>query len=147
MNLEKCMNLENTYNMYEFIDNNNLNKLKDLIEKGYNKFEKKDGVPILIYAIKKDKYNVVKYLIYKKVGINDDDNYGNTALHYLTLKNSMMYIKYIIEYGKADIFKVNNYGNTPFSYCINSDKIELILYFLSLGCSPKTYVYNDIILI
>jgi len=89
--------------------------------------ESKNGIPLLVYAMRFKKYNIAKFLIENKADINlvaKDRN--STALIEACSQNNEDMVKYLLENG-ADPNKVNKNGQTALIIASGeSNNIEII---------------------
>ena len=95
-------------------------------------FSSKDNQSLLQFAIINDKFDFVKFILKKKININNQDyDNGLTALHQVIIKNNKSLAETLINHGaKIDI--QDFYGNSGLHYAIsekNSNIIKLLIKF------------------
>jgi ankyrin repeat protein len=73
--------------------------------------------------------------------INNQDVYGNTALHYAARSKNFDRVKYLIELG-ANVNVINRFGYTPAFYALSSKNIHMIQYLLDSGVD-KNHIDDD----
>lgn len=80
--------LNNNEKLINAINNENLNKVKSLVDRGADvNYITSDGLNMLILAIRKNNLALVKYLIENGANINHVSQYGNTPLILVTKEN------------------------------------------------------------
>ncbi len=127
---------------------NNLAIIKLFFEKGFwvdseFKFEQVwdkcwNYTPIL-YAIKYNKFDVVKYLVEKKADLSQHDDFGYSALHIASMNNHLNIVKYLVEKCEVDIaIRAGRYSQrrrgatnqTPFHVAVQKNNSKIVSYLL-----------------
>jgi ankyrin repeat protein len=117
------------------VKNQNLNKLKLLIEHGYGvdiDIQDDDGFTALMYACDKNNIEIVKLLIENGSAINIQNNDGFTALMYACEKDNIEIVKLLIE-NDADINIQNNDGITALMIVCKKDNFEIAKLLIKNG--------------
>jgi len=128
----------------EIIDNNNITELNKIIKNGYdiNKEIVKDFLPYinytpLLYAVEKEKYEIIKLLIQNNVDLNFSTNI-DSPISLAAKKNNITIIKLLLDNG-ADINNDFRYGsNNSYTYsaifhAATHFNFELFDYLISRG--------------
>lgn len=72
---------------------------------------------LLQIAIARQRTQIALDLLSRKININNQDNKGQTGLHYLGFYSNLIVAKKILELGGGVEIK-DNYGNTPLWYAV-----------------------------
>ena len=134
----------NPYELLDACDNNNIEKVKLLLEHGadINKANN-DGYTSLHYACLENNIKMVKLLLdngVTKETINKANNAGSTPLHYACLENNIKMVKLLLANGvtKETINKANNRGYTPLHYACLKNNIEMVTLLLANDVTKET---------
>jgi len=158
---EKDLELLNIHPIFEHITRNNLNKVKEIVKNNPDSlkavYKKEKGV--LLFAVKPNNINIVKYLVEKGVDINQVYQDGYNILYALTSSDKYLDLfKYFLKLGvdpkknknQYDILDNLMYYNSKkilkvyLSYVENIKDEELIYYIIESYFS--THYYSDKIL-
>ena len=107
--------------LFEAIEYNNIQKLKELLEKGANPNIQNKWIEIPLHYAKTNKQ--IKLLLEAKANPNIQDIFGDTPFHYI---HSIEQTKLFLEAG-ANFNIQNNYGGTPLHYVHSIDQAIEIL--------------------
>ncbi len=113
---------------FKLIDKNDLRKLKEyLICNNITNIKNKYGENILMYAINKNKRDIINFLINEYSNILlDTNNRNETVLHYAVKNNNLNLTKKIIEKNKNLIYLEDINDKTPLIYSKNEIKKYLL---------------------
>lgn len=109
------MREDNTAKLLHFIDSNNYNEVKSLLEKGVSPDIKSDGgTPILVSAASKGYWSIVKLLLDYRANVNSRDRSGFNALFWVVAGKDLDLdtIQLLIQKG-ADVNVKNSSDLTP----------------------------------
>jgi len=114
---------------------------KCLLTKGGADINEKDsdGKTIFMYACENCSNDIIQFIINKNCRISDkdEDNKGNTALHYIcqtnNLENKENILKKLIETYKFDINKQNHKGESALHIVTNKSNASAIRYLIKSG--------------
>lgn len=110
-------------------ENDILEEIKSIIEKGGDINAQYDGWTPLTLASSSGYLNIVKFLVEKGADINAKSNCGWTALMWASMIGYFEIVKYLVENG-ADINAKNDYGWTALMLALNSKQSEEITNYL-----------------
>ena len=103
---------------------------KDFDNKNYlitlNKLNDENGNNNLQVAVKRHLIDFVQYFIDKKLDVNYQNNFGDTALHIAMIEENLDIIKLLLN-NNADLLIKNNEKKTPFDLASDEIKKELNL--------------------
>lgn len=104
----------------------------DLLKKYPNfNLKNEDGDTMIQAAITFSNFEIINYLLNTNINLdNQNKEYGNTALHQLTVNNYSELIKKFVEKG-ADITISDFLGNNLIHFSIMENNIELTEYFIN----------------
>lgn len=103
--------------LFVAVAKNNVQDIKALLHKeaDINAQDSRNGYTPLIYAVKNNKINAVRYLITRGANLNKQAFDGNTALH-IAMMTGNLQITEILLSANPDINIVNNQGYIAFDY-------------------------------
>ena len=133
-NIKKFENFNNQ-DIFTYIRNDDIKSVKNYIDSGYDlNIKNYNGYSPLIYACDfyLTKIEIVKLLLNYDVDVNKQDNFGRTALIYLSINNNTEIAKLLLNAG-ADIDKQDNFGYTPLMYAAKNDNVEFIKLLINFG--------------
>lgn len=78
----------------------------------------------LIEAVKQEDLSAVKALVETREWINQEDEYGWTALNWAAGKGQLEIVKLLLEHG-ADVFKTGRDQRTPYKTALAADHVEV----------------------
>ena len=81
-------------------------------------------IPLLIFFVKEENYEVTEYLIKKNAYIDIRDDLGKTPLMYAAEKGNLELVKLLLKNG-ANPFKSDKFGTTPFLFAIENNFIKV----------------------
>jgi ankyrin repeat protein len=133
---EKYIQKFKVIDIFDAIQKDDLDKLRQLIDAGANVNEKNDyGSTPLHYATEiTTNIDIFKYLVSQRADINAKNHDDSTPLHYAAKKtmNNVFIMKYLISQG-ADVNAKDRYGRTPLDRAITDGHIENSIYLRSVG--------------
>ena len=104
--------------------------LKDEEKKKYlitlNRLNDENGNNNLQIAVKKNLIDFVKYFLNKKIDIDYQNKFGDTALHIAMIENNLDIIEILLD-NNANLLIKNNEGKTPFDLASDKAKKEFRL--------------------
>jgi hypothetical protein len=119
------------------IEQNNLPVLRGVIEQTKDPdYFIDSGRTLLSFAIEKQKYILVRYLIYNGASINKTDGNLNTPLHISIINQNKDITKLLVENG-ANINSQNIDGNTPLMLSVINNQDEIAVMLLKKGADFK----------
>jgi ankyrin repeat protein len=134
--------------LWEVVTLNNPQKLLSLIKEGYdiNLTDSFYGRTILIEAIVKANYDLVKILCENNADINLQDKQGKAAIHYDAMYPNIDIMKLLFNCNPIIDIK-DAYGNTPLSNAVFNNRNNegaVIEFLLSRGADPDNKNNYDI---
>ena len=133
MNNIKTFENFNNQDIFTYIENNDIQSVKDYINSGYNlDSQNNSGDTPLILAASNNKMEIVKLLLNSGADINRQDNYGGAALIWAAFYNRIEIVKLLLNAG-ADIDKQSNNGNTALIWSAFSNNKKIIELLLDYG--------------
>ena len=112
------------YNYYEEDILKDEEKTKYLIT--LNRLNDENGNNNLQIAVKKNLIDFVKYFLNKKIDIDYQNKFGDTALHIAMIENNLDIIEILLD-NNANLLIKNNEGKTPFDLASDKAKKEFRL--------------------
>lgn len=82
-------------------------------------------------------YDSLKFLLKKRLNMNNLDHLGFTPLHYAAM-NDLNTVTLLMKYG-ANVNALNSSNQTPIFLAIEHDKINIVKYFLKNGAKINVY--------
>ena len=138
MNNIKTFKNFNEQDIFKYIENRDIQSIKNYINASYNLNIKDDyGCTPLIYASRDNNIEIVKLLLNAGADIDKQNNYGYTALILAAYKNNHEIVKILLDYG-ADEFILHYNNNKSFYDYLNDENKE---YFIQ---NYPTSVYKAI---
>lgn len=116
---------------------NEINKIKQLLEKINNKNLKMSNVSYLMIACENNNKEIIELLIKKGANINDVDHNNRTALHEACKKGNLEVVKILIENG-ANIHIEEESGKTAVTFAteiVQPESLEIIKYLKDKGAN------------
>lgn len=98
-----------------------INKLKELKGINFNDTDE-DGKTVLHYAAIHNRYEIMEYILKKKVQVNKVSSEGKTALHYAVERINIEIVRLLLN-SNADPKKKDAQGKIPYDY-IHRDEIK-----------------------
>lgn len=128
--------------MYDFIHNNDLVGIKNLIDSGFDINEKNYNENTSLYnAIRYNRYEIVQLLIQNNANVNDLNKERKTPINYAIQYNSLPILKLLIDSG-ADLNQL--YSKSVWSYLHNAlywcrfDIIQFLIETNKVNINVKT---------
>lgn len=128
--------------IYDAIDGNHLEVVRVLLDNGVN-IEPVDYSkvtdqlwkfthvpPVLHYAVKKSRFEIVKLLVERGADINGRSSYNSTPLHYAADQDDSRITSYLLSFPHIQVNAKNNNGSIPVTDAIihrNKDNIRLLI--------------------
>ena len=84
-----------------------------------NQKDKQNGNTLLIYAIKSNAEEIIKFLLESGADTNIENNFNNTALHYAFSYKNYKIADLLTNYGAKENI-INKFGMTPWE-CIDNN--------------------------
>ena len=95
------------------------------------------GLSPLHYAAISGDAEVVKLLLAHGGNVDDIDNTGNSAFHYIIESRNVALALWVVENCEVDMFAINVNGITPIDIARNAGMVELSTYLLDTAASKK----------
>ncbi|WP_264337014.1 MULTISPECIES: ankyrin repeat domain-containing protein [unclassified Wolbachia] len=122
----------------------NLNKVKDLSEKGANLETKNNsGWTPLHYASLYNHFEVVEYLVGRIANLEAKDNNGWTPLHYVSLKDYQLKIMDYLTKSGANLEAKDDSGRTPLHCASLNGSLKLVKYLIKAKASLEVRDNSD----
>ena len=115
-----------------------LEEVKLLIEQGLNVNVYQNTYSLLMAASSSNNTELIKYLIAKGAKVNDANDSGETALHFVAWKGNLDAVKELVEHG-ADVnayYRANG-GLTPLLCAAESRSLETVKYLEEHGANSS----------
>ncbi|MCX7870566.1 MAG: ankyrin repeat domain-containing protein [bacterium] len=127
-------------NFKKLILNNDIEKIKNILENDYFILIRKDynGFTPVMWAIMYNKIDVLKIMSDYFISLNLRDDNNLTPLHWASKLNNFNALKLLVNF--YDINSIDNFGNTPLHYACMNQNLIITNYLLSKGASP--YITN-----
>ena len=131
-----------TDDLFKAIKNNNLDKVKDAINRGaeINKVDKNGNTPLHTAIVGKYNPLIIRSLVQHRANLNAQNKDGNTPLHLLLDLNIKSVVssftRYFVHNG-SNLTIRNNAGITPLHILLNKEYFYLINYFANNGVNMK----------
>ena len=116
-------------NAFDAIYTNNIDALKDYLEKGDVNIKNERGMSLLHYSIVFDNPTIFDLLIDSYVNVNIQDARGETPAHYCIINNKMGFLKSLIRHN-ADLTIKNNDGQSPLFKACSLGREEMVYLLL-----------------
>lgn len=133
----------------EAIQNNDCNKLKQLLDKDPKAIEgkDKDGVKLAFYAALSGNIEIMRFIVeYSMASFNETDPWGNTVLHYGVQSKRLEMVIYLTERVGLSWAQGNKKLVTPFDLASKLHLTEIEAYFeKKCGASRKEMYHNPIL--
>lgn len=129
--------------IFDAVKNNDLAKVKVLIEKEPSLLGKKDdasNTPLHQAAIS-GTFEITEYLLFKGADINSENSKSNSPLHESLINGKNEIAKILIEKG-ADVQKQNLEGKTPLHYAARYSRIPILELLISKGVNLEVQDKN-----
>lgn len=111
--------------LFKIIKANNLQLLKEnLNKKNINKRHFANDLTPLLYAIKSQKLDIVRWLLDEGANVNAQDCGGQTSLHYATRSVNLEIVKLLLKFNNLKINTQCKYGFTALHNAIIYGQIE-----------------------
>lgn len=113
--------------IFEAIQNNNLNMVKELLDSGIsvNSREEYTGLTLLMKA--KSNLNIIKLLLeYPNIDVNAKDRSGWTLLHHVCYNNNNILLDLLLLRPELDVNYYNNKYNTALHIACDNNNFEII---------------------
>jgi len=121
-------------NIFDAIENNNLEQLKKAIDDGADiNVARDDGVTPLLIAAYYGHLEIVQHLLAKEgIEVNKANNNGATPLSVAAKEGHFEVVKYLVE-KNADVNKANKDGLTPLHVAAHYGHSEIVQHLLAQG--------------
>ena len=93
-------------------------------------------------ALKKENWEMLKYLVEHGADIEVNDNFGWSPLTSASLNGKFEVVKYLVELG-ADVNAENNSGWSPLISATYYGNLEIVKYLIKNGADINHYLYID----
>ncbi|MDR2760891.1 MAG: ankyrin repeat domain-containing protein [Rickettsiales bacterium] len=114
---------------------NNIALLRSVVEKTQDPdFLVDNRYSLLSLAVKNQRYELIKYLIFNGASINKQDSMGNSALHDAILTFNGNIMKFLVVNG-SDMDLQNSDGDTPLMLAIRTSQNDAALYLIKMGAN------------
>jgi ankyrin repeat protein len=129
---------DSTQTLMDAVNTNDLDKVKELVEKGADVNDIVNGQYIIMYAVQNSNIDIVTYLVEKGANVNVKDSDGETLLMYAVRNLDLATVKFLVEKA-ADVNESGNYGQTvlmiqPFKYGQKGNwDLEIFKYLVESG--------------
>ena len=100
-------------NFFKIITDGDLKAVKEKINETNINVLNVNNMSLLQEALKNKQDEIARYLIEKGVGINNQDNQGMVALHYIAVYKNDLTLARVLLQKDADIEIKDKYGNSP----------------------------------
>ena len=119
------------------IENDNLTKVKEIINKGDFDVNAKDesGSTALHYAAILENPEITKLLLSKGANINDVDNHGNTTLHHAVLSENNEMVNLLLSTKGIEINAKDALGNTALHLAAKEDLPNIVEALIKNGAN------------
>ncbi|MCJ7453956.1 MAG: ankyrin repeat domain-containing protein, partial [Wolbachia endosymbiont of Homalodisca vitripennis] len=128
-----------TEELFDAVKQNNLDKVKELINQGANINAQEKGIygkkPIHIAAENNNK-NIIEFLLSRGVSVNDTERVGNTPLHYAAWGGRLEAAEFLVNKGaNIDAADASTYGKKPVHVAAENNNKNIIEFLLNRGVS------------
>ncbi|WP_353285220.1 ankyrin repeat domain-containing protein [Wolbachia endosymbiont (group A) of Beris morrisii] len=128
-----------TEELFDAVKQNNLDKVKELINQGANINAQEKGIygkkPIHIAAENNNK-NIIEFLLSRGVSVNDTERVGNTPLHYAAWGGRLEAAEFLVNKGAdIDAADASTYGKKPVHVAAENNNKNIIEFLLNRGVS------------
>lgn len=128
---QKAVEVDPVTDFFDAVKINDLDKVKKLLNEGFDTNAKRDGYTALMYSAGLGNLDLMELLIEKGAYINVKDKDGNTALMYAACEGRVDVVKWLI--GKGAYINVKGHDNkTALIYASSKDKPEVVKVLLSI---------------
>ena len=143
MNNIKTFENFNNQDIFTYIENNDIQSVKDYINSGYNlDSQNNSGDTPLILAASNNKMEIVKLLLNAGVDVDEQGKGDYTPLMYASRYNYAEIVKLLLNAG-ADIDKQNKYGYTALTLAALYNYHEIVELLLDYGADEFILDNND----
>ena len=133
MNNIKTFENFNNQDIFTYVEDGNIQLVKNYINSGYNlNMQDDNGNTLLIYSTFYNKIRIIELLLNAGANINKQNINGYTALIYAARNNNIEIIKLLLNAG-ADIDKQNKSGDTALIYAAFRNNLEIVEILLDYG--------------
>lgn len=133
-NLSKAEEGKPTNSLLWFaIENKDVEFLKELVQKGADVEELKNGDTPLFYAVKNKKSDLVETLLSLGANPMNDNQSGLSPILYLLSRNELNEFNRLLEHSKGEINQPNRFGQTILDKAFQYSSIETIQSLINAG--------------
>ena len=116
-------------NVFDAIYSNNIQALKEYLEKGDINVKNERGMSLLHYVISFSNSEMFDLLLDNYIDINIQDAHGDTAAHYCVINEKIGFLKTLIRKG-CDLNIQNNDGQSPLFKACSLGREEMVYLLL-----------------
>lgn len=116
-------------NAFDAIYSNNIQALKEYLEKGDINVKNERGMSLLHYVISFSNSEMFELLLENYIDVNIQDSHGDTAAHYCVIHEKIGFLKTLIRKG-CDLKIQNNDGQSPLFKACSLGREEMVYLLL-----------------